>query len=185
MVGVNLTRKSRFLVTKQSRFETTTKQPTLLFLTCCWLFSKLYAMNRMLLISKPKNITCCALFALSALTTTARSFAPPLNTGSSTRTMSSSTSCKAAGLEIVQVPCLSDNYGYLIHDPATGSTAVVDTPEAKPYQEEMAKRGWKLTHIFNTHQSVKNVDGVVSSCIDRERSIFSFLFIKSLGPYRR
>ena len=64
--------------------------------------------------------------------------------------MASTQSC--AALEIVQVPCLDDNYGYLIHDPSTGSTAVVDTPEAKPYQEELAKRGWKLTHILNTHQ---------------------------------
>lgn len=56
-----------------------------------------------------------------------------------------------AGLTVVRVPCLNDNYGWLIHDPATKSTAVVDTPEAKPYQDEMAKRGWTLTHILNTH----------------------------------
>ncbi|CAB9525994.1 Hydroxyacylglutathione hydrolase [Seminavis robusta] len=61
----------------------------------------------------------------------------------------SSSSC--ASLEIVRVPCLSDNYGWIIHDPATKNTAVVDTPEAKPYQDELAKRGWKLTHILNTH----------------------------------
>jgi len=54
-------------------------------------------------------------------------------------------------LTIVQVPCLSDNYGYLIHDPKTGSTAAVDTPEAQPYQTELSQRGWKLTHILNTH----------------------------------
>lgn len=54
-------------------------------------------------------------------------------------------------LTVAQVPCLSDNYGYIIHDEATGATAVVDTPEAKPYQDELAKRGWTLTHILNTH----------------------------------
>lgn len=67
---------------------------------------------------------------------------------------SSSTACAAStvgSLTIVQVPCLNDNYGYLIHDAATKSTAVVDTPEAPPYQREMAQRGWTLTHILNTH----------------------------------
>ena len=68
-------------------------------------------------------------------------------------------------MEIVQVPCLSDNYGYLLHDPVTGCTAVVDTPEAKPYQDEMNKRGWKLTHILNTHQYVSLVRLFVCVCV--------------------
>ena len=54
-------------------------------------------------------------------------------------------------LQVAQFPCLSDNYGYLIHDPVTGATAAVDTPEAKPYEAELEKRGWKLSHILNTH----------------------------------
>jgi len=61
---------------------------------------------------------------------------------------STSSSCS---LLVAQVPCLSDNYGYLIHDPATGETAAVDTPEAGPYKRELEKRGWKLTAILNTH----------------------------------
>jgi len=32
-------------------------------------------------------------------------------------------------LEIHQFPCLDDNYGYLIHDTASGLTATIDTPE--------------------------------------------------------
>ena len=32
-------------------------------------------------------------------------------------------------LEIRQFPCLSDNYGYLIHDPDSGETATIDTPD--------------------------------------------------------
>jgi hypothetical protein len=109
------------------------------------------SMNRVLLFVRPtpQKITCCAL-ALSALT-----FRTHAMVSVQKRTMSSasySQTCAAGALEIVQVPCLSDNYGYIIHDKATGSTAVVDTPEAKPYQDELAKRGWKLTHILNTHQ---------------------------------
>ncbi len=35
-------------------------------------------------------------------------------------------------LDLVTIPCLADNYAYLIHDPATGQTAVIDVPEAGP-----------------------------------------------------
>ncbi len=37
--------------------------------------------------------------------------------------------------EIVQFPCLSDNYGYLVHCPDTGATAAIDTPDVEPYME--------------------------------------------------
>ena len=41
--------------------------------------------------------------------------------------------------EIVTVPCLSDNYAYLIH--ANGKTALVDAPEAAPIRAEAQSRG--------------------------------------------
>jgi hydroxyacylglutathione hydrolase len=56
-----------------------------------------------------------------------------------------------SALQIHQFPCLSDNYGFAIHDPASGQTAVIDTPEVGPIERALAERGWKLTHIFNTH----------------------------------
>jgi len=56
-----------------------------------------------------------------------------------------------AELEIVQFPCLKDNYGYALHDAESGSTAVVDTPEVAPIERALAERGWRLTHILNTH----------------------------------
>lgn len=54
-------------------------------------------------------------------------------------------------LEIHQFPCLSDNYGYLIHDPASGETACIDTPEAEVYLREAEAKGWRITQIWNTH----------------------------------
>ena len=42
-------------------------------------------------------------------------------------------------------PCLSDNFGTLIHDPATGATASIDAPEAKPIVTALEKEGWRLT----------------------------------------
>jgi hydroxyacylglutathione hydrolase len=61
--------------------------------------------------------------------------------------------------EVVQIPCLSDNYGYLIHNPVTGETAAIDTPDAEPYQRELQQRGWTLTHILNTHHHHDHTGG--------------------------
>jgi len=54
-------------------------------------------------------------------------------------------------LEIVQIPVLSDNYVYLIHEPKSGDTAVVDPAVEDEVVAELEKRGWTLTHILNTH----------------------------------
>ncbi len=48
-------------------------------------------------------------------------------------------------------PCLKDNYGLLLHDPATGETACIDTPEAGKILAEADAKGWKITQIWNTH----------------------------------
>ncbi|MBO9516811.1 MAG: hydroxyacylglutathione hydrolase [Porphyrobacter sp.] len=54
-------------------------------------------------------------------------------------------------LEIHQFPCLSDNYGFLLHDPESGETACIDTPDAEAYLREAAAKGWRITQIWNTH----------------------------------
>lgn len=54
-------------------------------------------------------------------------------------------------LEIHQFPCLSDNYGYLLHDPASGETACIDTPDAEACLREAAGKKWQITQIWNTH----------------------------------
>ena len=54
-------------------------------------------------------------------------------------------------LQVHQFPCLSDNYGYLLHDPESGETACIDTPDAKEYLRQAEAKGWQITHIWNTH----------------------------------
>lgn len=54
-------------------------------------------------------------------------------------------------LQVHQFPCLSDNYGYLLHDPESGETACIDTPDAEAYLREAAAKGWQITQIWNTH----------------------------------
>ena len=54
-------------------------------------------------------------------------------------------------LHVHQFPCLSDNYGYLLHNSVTGETAAIDTPDAAEYLEQAEAKGWTITHIWNTH----------------------------------
>jgi len=61
-------------------------------------------------------------------------------------------------LEIVTVPCLADNYAFLIHAPETGETAVVDAPEETPIERALADHGWQLSHIFITHHHFDHID---------------------------
>ena len=54
-------------------------------------------------------------------------------------------------IEVHQFPCLDDNYGFLVHDSASGETACIDTPDADEYLKQAATKGWTITQIWNTH----------------------------------
>ncbi len=54
-------------------------------------------------------------------------------------------------LTVHQFPCLSDNYGFLIRDEATGKTACIDTPDSAAILRELEDLGWDLDMILNTH----------------------------------
>jgi hydroxyacylglutathione hydrolase len=54
-------------------------------------------------------------------------------------------------LQVHQFACLSDNYGFLLHDPESEETACIDTPDAEAYLREAAHKGWQITQIWNTH----------------------------------
>lgn len=63
-------------------------------------------------------------------------------------------------LEIITVPCLSDNYAYLAHDAATETTAVIDVPEAAPVLNALRARGWRASHVLITHHHDDHIAGV-------------------------
>lgn len=63
-------------------------------------------------------------------------------------------------LELATIPCLKDNYAYLLHDPESGLTGVADVPEPSPILDALSARGWSLSHIFLTHHHWDHVDGV-------------------------
>ncbi|RJY08817.1 hydroxyacylglutathione hydrolase [Aurantiacibacter aquimixticola] len=54
-------------------------------------------------------------------------------------------------LEIHQFPCLSDNYGFLVHDPSSGETTCIDTPDGEEYLKQAEAKGWRITAVWNTH----------------------------------
>jgi hydroxyacylglutathione hydrolase len=62
-------------------------------------------------------------------------------------------------LEIHMFICRSDNFGILLHDPESGATASIDTPDPDTISDELAARGWELSHIFNTHHHYDHADG--------------------------
>lgn len=54
-------------------------------------------------------------------------------------------------LDIVRIPVLSDNYVWLVHDPDSQKTMVIDPSVAEPVLAAAAERGWTITDIWNTH----------------------------------
>ena len=81
---------------------------------------------------------------------------------------------------IRQLLVLKDNYVYLLHDTASGATAVVDPSVADPVFAALKETGWRLSHILNTHHHWDHTGGnaalkaatgaiVVGPLADRER----------------
>ena len=62
-------------------------------------------------------------------------------------------------LTVTLVPCLKDNYAYLLADRDAGLCAVVDPSEPGPVKAALAKSGLKLTHILNTHHHWDHTGG--------------------------
>lgn len=89
-------------------------------------------------------------------------------------------SCISSTLQIELVPCLRDNYAYILHDENTGTVGVVDPSEAAPIIEALTKKNINLNYILNTHHHSDHTGGnvelkerygakVIGSGIDRER----------------
>ncbi|KAJ8445260.1 hypothetical protein Cgig2_024466 [Carnegiea gigantea] len=79
-----------------------------------------------------------------------------------------------------EVPCLRDNYAYILHDENTGTVGVVDPSEAAPIIEALTKKNINLNYILNTHHHCDHTGGnielkerygakVIGSGIDKER----------------
>jgi hydroxyacylglutathione hydrolase len=63
-------------------------------------------------------------------------------------------------ISIHQYLCLTDNYGALVHESATGATACIDVPEAGTTLAALEERGWTLTDILVTHHHADHIQGI-------------------------
>jgi len=83
-------------------------------------------------------------------------------------------------LKIIQIPVLTDNYIYLLHDTTSDSTAVVDPALSQPVLDELKHQGWRLDWILNTHHHSDHVGGnlelkaktgcqVIAANVDKDR----------------
>jgi hydroxyacylglutathione hydrolase len=65
-----------------------------------------------------------------------------------------------SGVEIVTIPCLTDNYAYLVKGPGEAEVALIDAPEAAPVEAALEARGWRLGAILLTHHHGDHTGGV-------------------------
>ena len=62
-------------------------------------------------------------------------------------------------MQITSVPCLSDNYAYIVIDNNSKTIGVVDPSEASPIISFLNKKNLKLNYILNTHHHFDHIGG--------------------------
>ncbi len=65
-------------------------------------------------------------------------------------------------MQLETIPCLTDNFAFLIHDRDSGQTACIDVPDAVPVLAALDRTGWRLTDILLTHHHADHVQGVAA-----------------------
>lgn len=63
-------------------------------------------------------------------------------------------------IDIIDNLHVQDDYNYLLHDEASGKTAVVDAADAEPILAKLAEKGWQLDYIMMTHHHWDHVGGI-------------------------
>lgn len=90
-----------------------------------------------------------------------------------------------AMLQIHQFPCLSDNYGFLLHDPASGETAAIDTPDGAEYLRQAEAQGWTITQIWNTHWHPDHAGGNATIVAATGARVIAPAEVERIGPIDR
>lgn len=88
-------------------------------------------------------------------------------------------------LEIHQFPCLSDNYGFLVHDPDSGETTCIDTPDGGEYLKQAEAKGWTITQIWNTHWHPDHAGGNTSIVEATRAKVIAPQEVSKLSPIDR
>ena len=88
-------------------------------------------------------------------------------------------------LQVHQFPCLSDNYGFLLHDPDSGETAAIDTPDGGEYLKQADAKGWRITQIWNTHWHPDHAGGNKAIVEATGARVFAPQEVEKLSPIDR
>ena len=62
--------------------------------------------------------------------------------------------------ELITIPCLSDNYAFILFNNENRSALLVDAPEAEPINKVINHKNLNLEKIFITHHHSDHVDGL-------------------------
>ena len=62
-------------------------------------------------------------------------------------------------MQITPIPCLTDNYAYIVNDYNSKTVGVVDPSEALPIVAFLEKKNLKLDYILNTHHHFDHIGG--------------------------
>ncbi len=65
-------------------------------------------------------------------------------------------------LDIITIPCLSDNYAYAVQDTFSGEVAIIDVPDADPIQRAVSLKGWGVNRILLTHHHDDHIQGLAN-----------------------
>ncbi|WBY15990.1 hydroxyacylglutathione hydrolase [Erythrobacteraceae bacterium WH01K] len=88
-------------------------------------------------------------------------------------------------LQVHQFPCLSDNYGFLLHDFDSGETAAIDTPDGEEYLRQAEARNWRITQIWNTHWHPDHAGGNKAIVEATGASVIAPQEVEKLSPIDR
>ena len=88
-------------------------------------------------------------------------------------------------LQVHQFPCLSDNYGFLLHDPDSGETAAIDTPDGEEYLRQAEAKDWRITQIWNTHWHPDHAGGNKAIVEATGASVIAPQEVEKLSPIDR
>lgn len=73
--------------------------------------------------------------------------------------------------DLITIPCLSDNYAYLLRDHNSGKVALIDVPEAAPILAELKKRDWQVSQIWLTHHHPDHIQGVAEVLNEHDANV--------------
>lgn len=88
-------------------------------------------------------------------------------------------------LKVHQFPCLSDNYGFLALDEASGLAACIDTPESGTILRELDRLGWRLALILNTHWHPDHAGGNEEIRAATGATVIGPAEVRRIGPLDR